>query len=195
MIIGVDIDGTITDGSAIAQGVKEHLRLDHHVPYSMREKDMDITKEQWAEFYNTGIADAYMKEAVRPHVQSVLNSWYRAGDLVHLITTREHRHLDITRSWLISNGIFYTTINMTKNKGPSAIALNVDVMIEDSYENALSCAHCGVLTYLLSSPYNTGPEHALIVRVKDWTEISKEVNNLRRAQQDFMKDSQTWRFV
>ncbi len=56
-------------------------------------------------------------------------------------------------------------------------ALEIKVLIEDSYDNAISCSNSEIYVYLLNRPWNQAnhlPPN--VKRVNDWIEIERSLN-------------------
>ena len=68
-------------------------------------------------------------------------------------------------------------IGETKNKSKADFCreAGVNVMIEDSFENACDCSSNGILTFLIDKPWNQGTLPNKVIRVKSWNEIVKSI--------------------
>lgn len=95
------------------------------------------------------------------------------------ITSRPLKIKEKTLSYLnkhfsgINHNIFFTNDifkNQIKSKVEVRIQENVDFMIEDNKDYALSCANNGINIILFDKPWNKNIEHENIRRVDNWKE-------------------------
>ena len=91
---------------------------------------------------------------------------------IHLISHKLEEAKADTITWLSEHKIPYDSISFTLDKSRMAYILGIDIMIEDSYKNAVEVASTGIETLLFDRPWNreetTTP---LIQRVQNWKEI------------------------
>lgn len=176
MNIGVDIDGVLAD--SLSTWVAEMNRyfckekkLHDCVVYQF-EKIYDVTWEEMDFFFRTyqdrllsGLeclpeASIYMKK---------LNSLHN----IYLITARPEEFRDLTESWLKEKDIPYKSLIMTdyQDKTPFCKALNLDLFIEDSLQNALTVSKLEIPVLLFDAPYNQSILPDNVIRVFNWSQI------------------------
>ncbi len=64
-------------------------------------------------------------------------------------------------------------------KGNFCKDLQINLIIEDYGENALDCAEKGIKVLLLNKPWNKKIEHDNIIRVNDWKDILKKIDEMK----------------
>ncbi len=109
---------------------------------------------------------------------------------IYFITSRVHRkntleslqkHFsDINFELFFSSNPYVN--NEGKHKGEICLDLNIDYMIEDSYEHAINCANSGVKCFLIDKPWNKNRgEHEKIIRVKNWKDILEKLEEFENV--------------
>lgn len=88
---------------------------------------------------------------------------------IYLITSRPPSSEKITKEWLHKKQIAYKQIYFLQQKVILAPQLNF--VIEDRLDTALSFAEQGVKVFLFDYPWNQYPPHPDIIRVKKWFEV------------------------
>lgn len=187
MIIGIDVDDTISDtyevSFAYAQkytveelkrsGNINHKNTNHH--YYIRELH-DWTKEEeysfWEKYYEKILTQ------IKPLTFSVqtINKLKEEGHRIVIITARwPEKSFDIkatTIKWLEDNGIEYDDIVLdADDKKQVAIEKNIDIFIDDSFKNCVAVSEAGVKTFLMETRVNQGFEDENVTRVYSWSQF------------------------
>lgn len=89
-----------------------------------------------------------------------------------IITARPAKAKPQTVNWLINNGIRFSNIQLTQDKGYFADPKYILGHFEDNPEFAMDFANAGVPVYLFDAPYNRHVSHPKIIRVKGWGDIN-----------------------
>lgn len=193
MIIGVDLDGVVAElHSPIVKWHNRVYETSHTVSDITR---YDLTK-LWGgtpEEVKRKIGEFYQSlefANVEPIVGAITGTHYLASRLrrqMAIITARPHYLEEQTRQWLgkhfperFSEVFFTDTIFKTSiSKKPEICRTQgVDLMIEDSAEEAIDCANEGLPVLLLRRPWNAGhefPKGSLVTPVRSWADIVREV--------------------
>lgn len=183
LIIGIDIDGTVTDPSSIVPLMNEcfgrNLRYDECIEYNLASV-YQITEEaflQWLEQYGERLYDT---APVHGNANHILRSWYNAHTLVY-ISAREAKHLAVTQEWFARYDIPYHYINLigSHDKLGAAQKWQVDLFLEDRLENAEQLSQAlQIPVFLFDTPYNQGTLPSLVHRVYTWDEVNEMIEGL-----------------
>jgi len=128
-------------------------------------------------FYRQG---GFRDVALIPGSKEALDAMRKAGYKIVIITARPYwqykRIYADTLHWLQKHDIPFDLILYNKDKAEATyehiFPAKPEFFIEDRDKHALEMANIGVKVLLLDTPINRNlPEHPLIRRVKDWSEI------------------------
>jgi len=199
MRIGVDIDQILAD---FLQGFAKF----HNTVY-----DTTVSKEDFRDFNlctviggteeekNNKILEYYDSEFFKsipsvPGAREALQKLHDEHEFV-LITSRPNHISETTKQWLakhfktnfkelhFSNDWFKKGSNKL-NKGELCKQLKIDLMIEDSVNNATLCAQHGTPAVLLAYPWNeTDNLHSEITRLASWTDIVEHIQREKKARE------------
>lgn len=185
MIIGIDIDNTITHTREL---ILEYLQVfqrenDLREPvngnsYSLEEA-VQWDRELIGRFLATYLEDIYRHAAPKEHAVEVINTLHRSHSII-LITSRNQRDEAIkrlTREWLDRNRLEYDRLimNNTENmhhfsKLQACLENRVEVMIEDHHDLSRELSeHLPVIMF--DYPYNHHLQVDNIYRVHTWLEV------------------------
>jgi len=185
-IIGVDIDGVLAD---YTKGF---------VSFIEEETGTDLSNYQQKTYnlYNdlAGLAGSIDELKVLKHKyrssgykQTIpiisgatkgLKDLKEKGYTIVLLTSRPYkqypRMFADTITWLKKNNFIYDAILWDEDKEERIIKEfpNMKFMVEDCYDFAKKIADKGYKVCLLDKPYNQGPKHKNIVRMKTWNELN-----------------------
>lgn len=131
MILGIDIDDTITDTSLI---VKKYLNIyDPNFKDNYKELEPIFLKD----FLKTYGRDIINNNKLKPYAKETLDYLYEHGYKIILITARKNddcvnNRVELTLKYLKEKGIKYHNIEFNQeNKGACANNYNVDIFIDD----------------------------------------------------------------
>lgn len=195
MVIGIDIDGVLTDiyswqvdyGTKFCFDNKVGKLTDLNAYYSN-----DMFK--WGEaadnkFWEEKIWDYAKNENARPCAAEVISKLSKEGNTIYIITAREYtkedskngkKMRDVVKNWLLKYGIYYDNIFFTgENKEKVCIDNKVDVMIEDSPYNIQSL--CKVVPNIIcyDCSYNREVSGENIIRAYSWFDIYEKIKDLQ----------------
>jgi len=187
MIIGIDIDDTISDTTEVMFNccqkyiteelkrepvVEEEAKYTHH----FIEVIHGLSREQKEDFFKKYYE--YIVDNVIPKTCSVeyLKKLKEEGNKIVLITARfEIKEFDVieaTKRWLQKYEIPYDeTVFNAESKIEAAKNANIDVFIDDSYKNCEDMSKNGIKAFLMDSRGNRGLETKGFERVYSWPHL------------------------
>lgn len=195
MIIGIDIDNTITETREM---ILEYLRIfqqdndlrDEIDPnhYDLKEAvqwDKDLLKR----FLSTYLEEIYRYVAPKEHAVEVINHLHQQHTII-LITSRNKRDEAIRRitlEWLDRQGVQYDKLvmNGTENmyhfsKLAACQENGIQVMIEDHHDLSRELSeHIPVIMFVY--PYNSDLQVDNIYRVNNWLEVQAIIEKMSAA--------------
>ena len=185
-IIGIDIDGVITDEGSIENNIWHNALCEYFSTNITREKNVydfkeayGLTEREINEFINENIADIYTNVKAYPEAINIISALYNKGFEVHLITARHKEYRKITKNWLEENSIPYHSLTHDESKAPLAVKKNIELFIEDNYNNAFDIASKKIKVLLMNKYHNLNKELIdNIQRVNNWNDIKKEITKL-----------------
>lgn len=185
-IIGIDIDGVITDETHINDNIW-HDALCNYLGYEIeRVKDSyyfdeayDLPLEIINDFLEKNIATIYANAKLAAGARETINYLYDKGFEIHLITAREPEFETLTRNWLDKQGILYTSLNHEEDKAPLAVKKGINLFLEDNAYNTEALASCNISVLLFDKFHNRHiRENKNIIRIYDWTEARKMIEKI-----------------
>lgn len=185
MIIGIDIDDTITDTYEVMMNYAAEyiINIEKREPIIKEKTDCSshfYTKALYG-WYN-GEDILFLKEyyeriikEVKPKTLALkyLNKLKEEGHKIVLITARwESDNFDVrknTEKWIKENNIPCDKLIINaENKAIVAKKENIDVFIDDSLKNCTMVQEIGIKTYIMDTRVNRGLEKENIKRVYSW---------------------------
>lgn len=187
MNIGIDVDGVLTDLSGfILENGKKFLNNDNQYINECTcefSKMFNCSKEVEKKFWKKYIFKYCLKASVEKDASDVIKKLRENGHKIYIITSRIYTKEQtikgelfrkILEYWLKKNNIEYDGIyycsdsNMVCDKYYVCKKLNIDLMIEDSIDNAIAISKtCRVM--LRNRPYNFG--YNQVTRVSGFKDI------------------------
>lgn len=184
-IIGIDIDGVITD-EGHCNGNIWHNALCDFLGHNLKRVCDTYDFDQAYNLKNDIIND-FLKEheekiyrQIRPakKARDTIDLFIQKGFEIHLITARETRFQEITENWLRENKISYSTLTHTRNKTPLAIKKGIRLFIEDKASTALELSKYGIFVILFSRYHNQHLKgNSNIIHANNWLEIKENILN------------------
>ena len=187
MIIGIDIDDTISDTTEvmfnccqkfIAEDLKREPVVNEEAKYTHHfiEVIHGLSKEETEEFFRKYYE--YIVDSVIPKTCSVeyIKKLKEEGNKIVLITARfqikEFDVIESTKKWLKKYDIPYDgAIFNAESKVEAAKREKIDVFIDDSYKNCQDMASSGIKAFLMDSRGNRGLETEGFERVYSWSHL------------------------
>ena len=193
MIIGVDIDDTLTDirDEVGAAALKYAQSLN---------KDIDETKVVWdknnngssfKERYNFNydellyffgnIQENITKKAKpREDVVDVIKKLREDGHKIYIITARDsefhNNPYELSKTWLNKNNIEYDKLIVdARDKEKICREQNIEIFIDDKLSNCMQISNENIVTIRIT---NYTEQHQNIVNKKNWKEIYEYIKQL-----------------
>lgn len=186
MIIGIDIDNTISDTHEMIAAYAQRYGAEENRPlYLDRSRYFLSEYLGWPEdvveaFRQRCLLDIYREVEVKPGAIQVLRSWQGAGHRIILITGRNSEFPGmetVTRDWLERHGIPYERLIMNDtphmhhfSKNVTAREAGIELMVEDHPDLCLELA-AFIPVLMFDQPYNRHISAPAITRVFNWEQI------------------------
>lgn len=183
MVIGIDIDDTITNSSElIIEYAKKHFKSD----------DIDIINNilnvskidgELLQFYSKYLSEMIERYTVKDNAAKVIKRLREKGYKVVIITARGHTvtqdNLELmTTNYFNKHGIEVDEIIFrTKNKKEICIEKNIKIMVDDSINVLESLNDTNITPVLFNSIFNKDI-NTDIKRVDNWLELEKYISIL-----------------
>ncbi len=193
MIIGIDIDDTISDTTEVMFNcchkyivedlkrdplVQDQAKFTHHFIEVIHGLTREETESFFRKYYE------YIVDHVIPKTYSVeyLKKLKEDGNKIVLITARfpikEFDVIESTKKWLEKYNIPYDeAIFDAQSKVEAAKKEKIDVFIDDSYKNCKDISENGIKAFLMDSRGNRGLEPEGFERVYSWSHLYYKLND------------------
>lgn len=195
MIIGIDIDNTITYTTEMIMhyagifGRERGLNTVPNLSEYYLEEALGWSSESVEEFFNIYLESIYREVWPKEQVSETIERLQKDHRIV-LITSRNYRFPsieEVTREWLKRNHIAYDelVLNATPDmyhfsKVAVCMQYGVNIMIEDHHELARELSSF-IPVVLFDYPYNREVESDNIFRVSNWPEAYDWIERLMQA--------------
>lgn len=132
----------------------------------------------WLEHYAQILIDVHCKK----YAPEVIKKIKDGGNKIYLVTARwkmpKEDTKQITIDWLKENNIEYDELIVdVQDKLKVLKEKNIDIFIDDSYENCKNVAeNSDIKVYMMNSKVNEKLEHEKIQRVYSWPEIDSLIS-------------------
>ncbi len=171
MVIGIDVDDTITKTSKCANKLlKNDNKYNYVIDYH------DLNSDDYDEFINKYIGNIYDCVPLKEDVVNTLKLWHDEGTKIIFITARgSDNYKDAfskTGLYFASNDIYFDKIIFKqKSKFDACIKNNVDLFIDDKEEVLDEIKKKGIATLRITDSLES--KHEV---VKTWQEIKDYVD-------------------
>lgn len=180
--ICIDIDGTITDPYYWLDYANEYFNLE------VAEKDvssyniakiLNVEECEYLKFYEENKFKIHAEEKLRDDAKSIIDILHSFNN-IYFVTARDKSLELLTFVYLLDKEIPFDEVHVlgSCNKVPTAIDLDCDVFIEDSYDNAIELSNNGFKVILMDTNYNKLPLNENITRVSNWNEVLQIITEL-----------------
>lgn len=180
---GIDIDGTVTCPTSLVPFINEsfnlNITLDDLTEYDLN-KCLDIPEEALYQWFIKTEPKIYAESPIAKGAKQVLKKWVDHHEL-YFISARENRLIDVTESWFKQHELEYHFIELigTHDKVSTAKKHGVEMFFEDKHDNAVAISEeLGIPVILFDTPYNRKPSPKEVIRVYNWLEAEKWVENI-----------------
>ena len=186
MIVGVDLDDTITNSSDIfvkyAVKYNREKGISHTINFNEfdQKKAFGWSKENQDEFRLKYLKKILNETTANDEAVKVLNDMHKSGNKIYIITARSDEEIngieDITKCWLLKNGIKYAKLLINcKDKAKICLNNKVSVFIDDNIHSCFNVyKKLKIPVFLYTTRYNKDYNVTGIFRVENWEEISKK---------------------
>lgn len=193
MIIGIDIDDTLTDirDEVGAEALKYAKSLNKEIDEKKVVWDKNNNGSSFKERYNLNydellyffgnIQEKITKKAKpREDVVEVLKNLRKDGHKIYIVTARDSEfHNDpyeLSKTWLDKNNIEYDKLIVdARDKAKACKEQNVDLFIDDKLSNCQGVSNEGITTIRIT---NYTDPHQNIINKKNWKEIYEYIKQL-----------------
>ncbi|PLT34688.1 hypothetical protein [Bacillus sp. V5-8f] len=179
---GIDIDGTVTRPDSMVPFLNKAFQL--NLAYEdITEYELtpfvNISSEVFAEWFVKNEPAIYSGSKMADGAKQALAKWATLAEL-YFISARRNDLMEITETWFNRHELCYHHIELigSHDKIDAAKRFGVDIFFEDKHDNAVAIAtECGIPVILFDTPYNRKPVPEQVIRVNDWAEAEKWVEN------------------
>lgn len=192
MVIGFDIDDTITDtfGVMFGYGQKftieelgksaELIKTSGFTNHSYCQEMHNWTDDESERFFRIYYKDIIEKTEPFMFAVETIKKLKEEGHRIVLITARwdlEDFNVRVaTEKWLKEQDIPYDKLIVNAiTKKQAAIDNNLDIFVDDSFKNCQDVANTGIKTYIMDTRYNKGLEDKRIKRTYSWPHLEQEL--------------------
>ncbi len=180
MRVGVDIDGVLNDILSICvEGLNDYLEVtlttEDMTDYNFA-KSYQVPQEKVVEFFIREETNILRNAAPQQNAAETLFEMNKQHQII-LVTARPENQRKVTEEWLKKHEIDYDKLIMvgSSDKRKACLKERIDVLIEDSLENALMVNGQGIPVILMNAPHNQGKLPQGITRVSCWLEAEEHL--------------------
>ncbi|MFP5113623.1 5' nucleotidase, NT5C type [Bacillaceae bacterium C204] len=186
---GIDIDGTVTCPKSILPFINKAFGLNilyedviqyDYNPY------VNVSEKEFAEWFTENEPSIYASSPLANGAGNVLKKWKNEHELF-FISARSSHLLELTTKWLIDKGLSFDHIELigSHDKVASVKKHGVEIFFEDKHDNAVMIhEECQIPVILFDTPYNQDPIPNGVIRVNNWREANKWVENWMKQEQN-----------
>lgn len=192
MIIGIDIDDTITDLSDIFLKYATLYNKENEIDFKIDKTQWDIDKafgwnnDDFMKFSKKYLEILLNEAKPKKGCVDVINKLREDGHKIVIITARNSEELiapyEFTKNWLELNNIGFDKLVVNSNKKEEDCINNkIDVFVDDRLENCEKVYEkLHIPVFLFDSVYNTNDKNSLIERVFSWEEVYSKIRNIQK---------------
>jgi len=169
--IAVDIDSTLHHyWDTLAAVAKKRFGVD--LPYERQtvwEIDVLRPEQVHAAVRETHRPEHVLAATPYPGAVETINAWHAAGHFIHVTSHRRGDAYPATEQWLRGIGLTYDELLCSDDKLSHAIAIGIEVLIDDKPADLLRALEAGMTAATLLHPWNRDLcEEEDIVCAPDW---------------------------
>lgn len=194
MVIGIDIDDTISDTCEVMLNYAQEYTID----VLKREPILESKScnnhfyiqylHNWKEGEDIGFLECAYEKIIteaKPKTLAVkyLKKLHDEGNKIILITARwEAKNFDVkktTEKWIEANDVPCDKLILNaENKLIAAKQENLDIFIDDSFSNCQMVSSSGIKTFLMDTRFNVGLNDEKIERVFSWPHLYMKIKQI-----------------
>lgn len=190
MNIGIDLDGVVYNSEAMlkcraefydqqlgGKGVvnQEELLCQHRFGWTL---------EQENDFLKLHLIDVLKKAPLKLMAKETIEMLKKDGHNLFVITSRGNvfkEEISVTKKKLKKDKLSFTKVCYnSSNKAQVCKDLNIDVMIEDFYNNAINVANAGIKCLYFREISLKKSSHKNIIEVSNWGEVYRQINSIKK---------------
>lgn len=187
MKIGIDLDGTVTDPRSCFDYLNTlgySIDFSQATEYELHTYTSMSQDEFWSFMVREGHEEAiYRHSRLHGDVHPILWDLTHTHD-IHYVTARSEASRTVTELWLQEQQLPLSPLIMTGSHDKVNVvkALQLELFLEDRYENALSIhEETDVPVILFDAPYNRRPLPNGVKRVSTWQEAYHQIQQYVRV--------------
>ncbi|GHH97015.1 5' nucleotidase, NT5C type [Neobacillus kokaensis] len=179
---GIDIDGTVTCPTSLIPFINKAFNM--NITYEeINQYDLtpfvNVSSDVFASWFSENEPIIYQGSPIAAGAKKALNKWKNVHELF-FISARGPHLLEVTEKWFIDHGLTFDHIELigSHDKIETAKKHNIDIFFEDKHDNAVAIhEECHIPVVLFDTPYNQDPIPNGVIRVNNWNEALKWVEN------------------
>ena len=192
MVIGLDIDDTITDTFGVMFGYAQKYTIEElgksgEIDYSKICPNHNYIQalhnwngDEELEFFRKYYKPICEETEPFPFAVETINKLKEEGHTIVLITARwdfdDTNVRRLTEDWIKKQNIHYDKLVVNANtKLEAAQENNVDVFVDDSFENCKAVSDGGIKTFIMDTRCNKSLNDSKIERVFSWPHLEHEL--------------------
>jgi len=136
------------------------------------------------EAVRTIVAETHADEhvlAAEPYPDAVetVRRWHDGGHWIHITSHRAETARRATEQWLDRVGLPYDDLHCSYDKVSRCVALEIDLLVDDSPVNLTRAADHGIRGATIIHPWNADlVERNLVIGAHDWRELGERLSPL-----------------
>lgn len=190
MNIGIDLDGVVYNSEAMLKCMAEFYDQQLGGKGVINKEELlcqnryDWTIEQENNFLKLYLLDILKAAPLKPMAKETIDMLKKDGHNLYIITSRGNvfkEEIKITQKRLKKDKISVTKeIYSASNKAKLCKELNIDVMIDDYYNNVSSIANEGIKCLYFRDFVLKFADHKNITEVNNWGEVYRQINLMKK---------------
>lgn len=189
MNIGIDIDGTLTQSLDIERLAKAYIKK-NDLPYKLvnPKASMVIDMFDWdseicRQFYLANCETLHVDVPAKEGASEIVSKLKQQGNKIYIITARSvawcREPYKISEEWLKKYNIPFDELLVEQfEKSDACRQANIGCFIDDSVSVLKGLEPLSLPTILMETKYNKEDTRYNGLRVKDWRETEKLLNDL-----------------
>ena len=191
MVIGIDIDDTITNSSDIFIEYAKKYNCENDIKYKIDISKLDQMKafgwdrNHQINFQKENLEHILVNCSPKKNAVEIIRKLKREGNKILFITARNNSELsnvyDITEKWLLCHNFeFDKLIVNSVSKAEECRKSGVELFIDDSIKNCESIyKQLKIPVFMFNTRYNKYYDNSEIKRVFNWDEIYLKIKEMR----------------
>lgn len=198
MIIGIDIDDTLTNTSELLlayaqkydyEDLKRTVSLSKDTVFSIVNGNSLESGMLWSKQQSDSFKDKYHElvltnAAIKPFAKEIIDKLIEEGNEIFIITARNNKGDRISDSYSISKKLlenkhikYHKLITECSDKLNICKENNINLFIDDKLETCLELQNNGITAFLMNTPLNNHLNEKEVIRVYSWIDIYYKIKN------------------